>query len=347
MTLSSGYAAVSQRMVVREPVGYLIVRLLMPRMLQRHALAVAWFVCATDDIVDNGPRERRPARFTAWDRQVRAGLALDGPVAGAKPELAAFLHTVRECRLTDTLVHECLDGLRDDLHFTGVRSEQDFQAYVDRVTMPLLQLIMAVHPQARGPEFTTALRHLGEACQRIDILDDLASDLRAGRLFLPADELAGIGVTPEDLFAGRVPAQLHPVLAEWARRAREGLVTARCLLTVAPRELRPLIDVIVRGHEARLAGLERAGLRLVRRRVLPPILPALRIVTQGMMRRVAGRVDDRSMTDEEQSAEKFRHLPERIQISDMVETVAVPPVSVHGPDVETVDNVGPLRVSHT
>lgn len=282
VTLSSGYAAVSHRMVLREPVGYLLVRLFMPRMLQRHALAVAWFVCVTDDIVDQGSADRRRVRFAAWDQQVRAGLTHRGaPAADDRQGLGAFFHTVRVCGLADTLVHECLDGLREDLHFTGMRSEQDYQAYVDRVTMPLLQLIMAVHPQARGAEFTAALRHLGESCQRIDILDDMSADLRARRLFLPADELEGIGVQAEDLFAGRVPVQLRPVLAEWAARAREGLRAARGLLAVAPRELRPLIEVLISGHEARLAGLERAGLRVVRRRVLPPILPTLRIVNRG------------------------------------------------------------------
>ncbi|MGY0231508.1 squalene/phytoene synthase family protein [Longispora urticae] len=279
MSLSCAYSAVVRRMAVREPAGYLAVRLLLPRPIQDHALAIAWFVCATDDIVDTGPVGGRAARFADWDRRIRAALAGASP---ARPRaLAAFLNTARVRDLPGPLILACLDGLRADLTFASIASERDYQSYVDRVTMPALRLIMAVHPLARGPEFTAALRHLAESCQRIDILDDLADDLRARRLFLPADELRGVGVRPEDLFAGRTPRSLRPLLADWADRARQGLRAARRLIPLAPAELRPLVQVLVGGHEARLAGLERAGLRILRRKVLPPVIPAIRIILQG------------------------------------------------------------------
>ena len=60
--------------------------------------------------------------------------------------------------------------------------------------------------------------NFGKGLQLVNILRDMPADLAAGRCYLPADELADIGVNPEDLADD--PRLAQPVADHWLARAR-------------------------------------------------------------------------------------------------------------------------------
>lgn len=62
-------------------------------------------------------------------------------------------------------------------------------------------------------------RMIGEALQVTNILKDISSDLRIGRCYLPSNELAAAGLTPEKLLNPDSIASLEPVISLWIRRA--------------------------------------------------------------------------------------------------------------------------------
>ena len=64
-------------------------------------------------------------------------------------------------------------------------------------------------------------REYGCGLQLINILRDSHADLRAGRCYLPADELRQNGISPRDVL-GRPDAAL-PVIEEWLAKAEAGL----------------------------------------------------------------------------------------------------------------------------
>jgi len=61
----------------------------------------------------------------------------------------------------------------------------------------------------------------GSGLQLVNILRDAGADLRAGRCYLPADELQAAGVSPDELLKAPVRALL--VLDAWRERAKQGL----------------------------------------------------------------------------------------------------------------------------
>ena len=61
----------------------------------------------------------------------------------------------------------------------------------------------------------------GKALQLINILRDIGADLRAGRCYLPAEQLRAISVAPEEITAR--PAAVTPILRVWQDSAAEGL----------------------------------------------------------------------------------------------------------------------------
>ena len=61
----------------------------------------------------------------------------------------------------------------------------------------------------------------GKGLQLINILRDMGLDLRAGRCYLPVDELHSLGVTPENILGH--PARAEPIIRRWCEKAESGL----------------------------------------------------------------------------------------------------------------------------
>jgi farnesyl-diphosphate farnesyltransferase len=64
-------------------------------------------------------------------------------------------------------------------------------------------------------------RAFGMALQLVNILRDAGADLRAGRCYFPADELAAAGISPLDILYA--PERFEPVWQHWCERAESGL----------------------------------------------------------------------------------------------------------------------------
>jgi farnesyl-diphosphate farnesyltransferase len=61
----------------------------------------------------------------------------------------------------------------------------------------------------------------GKGLQLINILRDVGSDLKAGRCYLPADELHSLGLTPAEILAK--PARVESIMRSWREKAEQGM----------------------------------------------------------------------------------------------------------------------------
>ena len=75
----------------------------------------------------------------------------------------------------------------------------------------------------------------GKALQLTNILRDLPRDLRNGRCYLPADELAVVGLSPEDLLNPINESRAKTALIPWLEIALEHFQAAEEYLTAIPR----------------------------------------------------------------------------------------------------------------
>ena len=71
------------------------------------------------------------------------------------------------------------------------------------------------------PEMLSLGVQYGRGLQLINILRDIGSDLRAGRCYLPADELHSLGLTPGEILAK--PARVDSIMQPWREKAENGL----------------------------------------------------------------------------------------------------------------------------
>ena len=75
----------------------------------------------------------------------------------------------------------------------------------------------------------------GKALQLTNALRDIPGDLRNGRCYLPADELAAAGLSPEDLLVPASEERAREVLVPWMRTALEHFEAAEEYLLAIPR----------------------------------------------------------------------------------------------------------------
>ncbi len=106
----------------------------------------------------------------------------------------------------------------------------------------------------------------GQGLQLTNVLRDLAADLRAGRCYLPADELSAAGLSPRDLAAA--PASAEPLLRKWRDQARAGLrsgVEYACAVENIRVRIATALPALIGIRTIRL--LENVGIDVLRRPV--------------------------------------------------------------------------------
>jgi farnesyl-diphosphate farnesyltransferase len=62
----------------------------------------------------------------------------------------------------------------------------------------------------------------GKGLQLVNILRDMGSDLRAGRCYLPEDELRSLGLAPGEIL--EEPARVESIVRQWREKAQRGLI---------------------------------------------------------------------------------------------------------------------------
>ena len=98
----------------------------------------------------------------------------------------------------------------------------------------------------------------GKGLQLINILRDVGADLRAGRCYLPAEELHSLGISTADLASN--PGAAEPLLARWRERAEEGIAAGieyACAIRSARVRLATVLPALIGARTVAL--LKNAG----------------------------------------------------------------------------------------
>ncbi len=186
---------------------------LLPLSKRRATRALYAFCRISDDIVDIADGDRHET-LDAWRECVtRPDPPLNRPVALAWADTrACFGIPLR-------YAEQLLEGVAQDLTKTRYETFNDLANYCYGVASTVG--LMAMHITGfSGPEAIPYAVKLGVALQLTNILRDIGEDWRAGRLYLPADELADYGLSEGDIAAGAVNARWRKFLSEQVERTQ-------------------------------------------------------------------------------------------------------------------------------
>ena len=269
-TLTAAYERCRQ-LNYRHGTSYYLATQLLPGWKRPHVHALYGFARYADEIVNAFDPGLSPARRAAelrdWEDR------FFGYLGGGRcddPVLAAVVHTVRSFRIHEADFRAFLASMASDLTVTSYQSYADLLAYMEGSaavigTMMLPVLEPADPVAARGPA-----RELGLAFQLTNFIRDVAEDLRRGRVYLPAADLARFGVGQADLAGGAPTAAVRELLAFETARARAHYAAALPGVALLAPSSQPCIRAALELYGGILDEIERCGFAVLHRRIRLP-----------------------------------------------------------------------------
>lgn len=227
---------------------------LLPRRYRRHLMAVYLFARLVDDIGDEYPGDRRSA-LDAAEGELDTLFAGRLPASRPFQELAA---TVRACRLDRAPFDRLIEANRQDQTVTRYGSYQQLLDYCTLSANPVGELVLGVFG-VRTPDRVRLSNKVCTALQLLEHCQDVAEDMAAGRIYLPAEDLDLFGATEEDLRASSTSPAVRAGIACQVRRAVSMLDDGAALVGTLRGAARLAIAGYVAGGYATAEALSRAG----------------------------------------------------------------------------------------
>jgi len=176
---------------------------LMPAEKRRAVRALYAFCRITDDLVDHAdPGATTADRLTAleaWRRRALLDSPGDGALSSHDLPVLAWADTMARYDIPARYAHQLIDGVARDILKTRYAHFDELAEYSYGVASTVGRMSMYItgfdSPAAAGA--TQAIPYavkLGGALQMTNILRDVGEDWRAGRVYLPQDELAAHGL---------------------------------------------------------------------------------------------------------------------------------------------------------
>jgi squalene synthase HpnC len=229
----------------------------LPRREREHLLAVYGFARLVDELGDSAPGDRLAA--LDWLQG-----ELDGAFEGSAehPLMRRLGETVRACRLPREPFDRLIEANRVDQRVARYQTWEQLRGYCALSADPVGEIVLGVFGAATrelvalSDSICTALQ-LAEHCQ------DVAEDYRAGRVYLPGEDMQRFRCSVDDLDPDRRDRSderaVREVVAFEVRRAHGLLDAGAPLIGRLRGRQRLAVAAFVAGGRAALEAIERSG----------------------------------------------------------------------------------------
>jgi squalene synthase HpnC len=206
-------------------------------------VAIYRFARTTDDIADEGDADA-PTRLAALGRYSDA---LDAIERGETPALLSDLaQVVRAHALPLAPFHDLLSAFAQDVTVHRYRTFADLLDYCRRSANPIGRLLLLLYGVG-AREHLDAGDAICTALQLTNFWQDVASDYRRGRIYLPLEDLAHFGVDETHIREGRADEKWRALMAFETARARAMLASGRPLARALPFRLGLELKAVIAG----------------------------------------------------------------------------------------------------
>ena len=243
---------------------------LLPKPKRDGLAALYAFMRLVDDVSDEGQdlgaKQRGLARWRAALDQTITGQeqVLDGnaavasPVAtlpGAEEILPALVDTMQRYHMPARYLHDLISGAEMDLTVRFYPTFDRLREYCYRVagTVGLTCTHVFGFRDARALDLA---EKLGLAFQLTNIIRDVHEDHQLGRVYLPEEDLARYGVSPEDFARGEATLGMRELLRFEADRAWQLYQEGSALLGLIDESSRGALWLLVHTYSALLGHIE-------------------------------------------------------------------------------------------
>ncbi len=266
--------------------------LVLPREKRNALCAVYAFMRHSDDLSDTPGMslEERRHKLAEWLEALHAvleGKPTDDPVLMAVADARSKFRIRAE--LLDDLVHGTeMDLMANEAGQVRYRTFEELKRYCYYVAS-VVGLVTIQIMGYRDPAAEPLAEQTGLAFQLTNILRDVKEDAALGRVYLPEEDLAQFGLTPEALLHqsnGFSPQSLRPVMELEAGRARQFYAAAEQLLPLIDDDAQPALWTLVTIYRRLLEKIAERQYDVFSERVGLTLGEKLKILWKGFVRRL-------------------------------------------------------------
>ncbi len=211
--LEDAYAGAS-RIIREHSRTFHMASALLPLEKRRGIQALYAFCRISDDIVDGSGADDRLERLEAWrERSTTDNPRPDDSIA------VAWAGARAQFGIPKGLANQLVDGVAMDITQSRYATFDDLAIYCYGVASTVGLMSMHITGFAGRCAVPYAVK-LGVALQLTNILRDVAEDWRAGRLYLPQDELAAFDLADVDIAQGSVSSRWRAFMKFQIERTR-------------------------------------------------------------------------------------------------------------------------------
>jgi squalene synthase HpnC len=249
-----GDAAVADAMAARAAGENFPVALrLLPARRRRQLMAVYGFARMTDDIGDLAPPGDRLRLLDELDADL--GRLRDG--SAKRAEVRALGPVVAECAIPLQPFADLIQANRQDQVISRYQTFDDLLGYCRLSANPVGHIVLHIFG-VFSPRRAELSDHVCTALQLAEHWQDVAEDLRAGRVYLPREDMDYFGCSEADLQAARSGPQLRELIAFEVGRAGKTLDAGAPLVGTLRGTARAAVAGFVAGGRAALAAIAAA-----------------------------------------------------------------------------------------
>jgi squalene synthase HpnC len=262
----------------------------LPKQLHQHFFNVYAYCRISDDLGDEvGDAKVSLALLDRWQQELDATYrALDGDavnVAARHPVFVALAETIRTCSVPKHEFSDLLTAFRQDQTVTRYETFDDLLGYCKNSANPVGHLVLYLcrytdeARQQLSDSTCTAL-------QLANFWQDVSTDWKKGRVYLPLEDLRRFGVSEDQIAEGRFNGQFRELMRFEVERARHWFELGLPLVKMVNRSLALDLELFSRGGLAILQAIEKQDYNVLARR---PSLSKLRKIDLAL-RALVGRI---------------------------------------------------------
>lgn len=251
-----------ERYARRQYENFTVVSWFLPTRLRPAMYTVYAFCRFTDDLGDEAEGDRL-SLLDEWERETDRAFA--GGAESRHPISVALARVAREAPLNPDSFRRLIEANRIDQRQSRYQTFRDVVEYCDYSANPVGQMVLALF----GYTDDERIAYSDATCTALQLANhwqDVARDYRAGRVYLPLDDLARFGVDEAQIPAERCDDNFRALMQFQVDRAeaffREGLP----LIEMVERPLRVDLQLFSDGGRSVLRAIEGQDYDVLRRR---------------------------------------------------------------------------------
>ncbi|QOV90700.1 phytoene/squalene synthase family protein [Humisphaera borealis] len=256
---------------------------LLPEPKRSRMYALYAYMRLLDDIADEDDgrsHDRRLADLAAW-RELTSEVLESRLPEGTGPDIwPAFADLVHRHAIPLHIFESAIAGQRQDLVSTRFETFEQLREYCYRVAGVVGIASVYVWGYEGGQATLDLAIERGVAFQLTNILRDIQSDARGGRIYLPREDLDAAGVTDEQILQGRGGPKFVEMVRFQIARAEASYEKSADLENRISRDSRPTLGAMTEIYRGLLKKIAKDPECILRQRVSLSLLDKVLIASR-------------------------------------------------------------------